>query len=451
MPSSFPLQSFCIKKLFGKYDMDIVFDDVNIFVGNNGIGKTTFLNCVYYVLSRKFEKLIDIQFETIELVYEGKGYKIDRESILKKNYKLYAQHRYPYSFRREIERLKELYSLQYEKWDSVESFIDALEGDRPFYIERLLNMMPKKELHNLLRSELKTFKELPPNLPQYDILYFPTYRRIEEDFSNIFGQGCSRNMREESYRSVSIERELARFIGEDSLIQFGMNDVDRAIKKIIDELKKIAVVGFQNFSETLFTRLFENNQKEPLKQYTDEDIHNLSIIIKRLNLSISEEQKLNMIEKIKNAVSLDYYSNLFVRYLLDIYNSQKEYDTAMRAFVDICSSYFKDKKYIYNENNMELEIRNDEDEIISLSQLSSGEKQIVSLFSKIFLSSPDKNKIVLFDEPELSLSVFWQKKLLPDIMKSGKCAFMVAVTHSPFIFENNLRNYASSLNRLTCK
>ena len=77
--------------------------------------------------------------------------------------------------------------------------------------------------------------------------------------------------------------------------------------------------------------------------------------------------------------------------------------------------------------------------------LSSEEKQIISIFSKIYLSDRDKRFIVLFDEPELSLSMLWQKQLLPDIVNSNKCDFLLAVTHSPFIFDNELDKYAVGL------
>ncbi len=74
-----------------------------------------------------------------------------------------------------------------------------------------------------------------------------------------------------------------------------------------------------------------------------------------------------------------------------------------------------------------------------MSQLSSGEKQIVSIFSKIILE--DKEKIIaLFDEPELSLSIEWQKDFLVDLSKSENLNFLMAVTHSPFIFENLFEN-----------
>ena len=81
-----------------------------------------------------------------------------------------------------------------------------------------------------------------------------------------------------------------------------------------------------------------------------------------------------------------------------------------------------------------------------LGKLSSGEKQIISLFSRIYLSG-ETDFIVLFDEPELSLSIFWQKLLLPHIMQSKRCKLLLAVTHSPFIFENELEGNAIGLNQ----
>ncbi|MEO0684253.1 MAG: AAA family ATPase, partial [Cyanobacteria bacterium J06649_11] len=93
----------------------------------------------------------------------------------------------------------------------------------------------------------------------------------------------------------------------------------------------------------------------------------------------------------------------------------------------------------------------DSTEPLHLSKLSSGEKQIISFFSKIYLSESDKRFIILFDEPELSLSMTWQKQLLPDILSSEKCDFLLAVTHSPFIFHNELDGYAIGLNEYVSK
>lgn len=56
--------------LFDRYNIEIPFDkQVNIFIGENGLGKTTILNCIYYVLEKKFSKLADIQFSEIKIKF----------------------------------------------------------------------------------------------------------------------------------------------------------------------------------------------------------------------------------------------------------------------------------------------------------------------------------------------------------------------------------------------
>ena len=56
-----------------------------------------------------------------------------------------------------------------------------------------------------------------------------------------------------------------------------------------------------------------------------------------------------------------------------------------------------------------------------------------------------KKYFVLIDEPELSLSIDWQEHFLTDVIESGVCEFMFAVTHSPFIFNEMLRGYRNDL------
>ena len=59
------LKKFKIYKLFGTYNVDIDFkSNVNIFVGENGLGKTTILNMLNYVLQGDSEGLSTIDFNT---------------------------------------------------------------------------------------------------------------------------------------------------------------------------------------------------------------------------------------------------------------------------------------------------------------------------------------------------------------------------------------------------
>ena len=66
-------------------------------------------------------------------------------------------------------------------------------------------------------------------------------------------------------------------------------------------------------------------------------------------------------------------------------------------------------------------------------------------YSVIYICRKKNNYIVLIDEPELSLSVKWQKTFLEDVRKGAFCKGLIAVTHSPFIFDNGLDRYAHGL------
>jgi energy-coupling factor transporter ATP-binding protein EcfA2 len=103
---------------------------------------------------------------------------------------------------------------------------------------------------------------------------------------------------------------------------------------------------------------------------------------------------------------------------------------------------------VYDELKFSLRIEDDAGKEIALSALSSGEKQIVSVFSHLYLDEHE-DQIVIIDEPELSLSVPWQKRFLNDILESKRCSMLVAVTHSPFIYDEYLREATVDLRRLT--
>lgn len=116
----------------------------------------------------------------------------------------------------------------------------------------------------------------------------------------------------------------------------------------------------------------------------------------------------------------------------------------LNEFINTCNKYLIRKYFEYDESLSAINLYDENEETIDLSNLSSGEKQIVSIFSKIYLSAND-NLIILFDEPELSLSIEWQERILVDIVNTGKCALLFVVTHSPFIFNNMLKIYARSI------
>lgn len=77
------LKLFEINNLFNQLNVRLPLDEkVNIFLGENGMGKTTILNCLYYVLSGNIEKLNNIIFDAISLTFiDGEKISINHNDI----------------------------------------------------------------------------------------------------------------------------------------------------------------------------------------------------------------------------------------------------------------------------------------------------------------------------------------------------------------------------------
>lgn len=222
-----------------------------------------------------------------------------------------------------------------------------------------------------------------------------------------------------------------------------MQDVEKRIADITSEITQKSLIGFSNITGDLLGQLSQNFPYKVKRKRKDDD--KLRIILERVGNRISNDDKENIINYVKSGDIANKGLLYLIDELIDLYDEQEALDKAIKDFKDTCNIYLNRKSFVYNESQVSLKIiRENSTESVELDYLSSGEKQIVSLFSKIYLEK-DENYIVLFDEPELSLSLFWQQKLLPDVMNSGQCNFLLAVTHSPFIYDNELREFAFGL------
>jgi predicted ATP-dependent endonuclease of OLD family len=90
------------------------------------------------------------------------------------------------------------------------------------------------------------------------------------------------------------------------------------------------------------------------------------------------------------------------------------------------------KKIEINPKDNSLFFRQD-DTVISLEQLSSGEKQLLIILFTVFLME-EKPSILLMDEPEISLHIGWQQQLIDVIRKLNPDCQLIIATHSPSIF-----------------
>ena len=96
--------------------------------------------------------------------------------------------------------------------------------------------------------------------------------------------------------------------------------------------------------------------------------------------------------------------------------------------------FSESKKYVSLNNKFELEFKFN-NEILNFPQLSSGERQVIYILLKVAIATKD-NALILMDEPEISLHLSWQEKLLAQIREINPNSQIIIVTHSPAIVMN---------------
>jgi putative ABC transporter, ATP-binding protein len=131
----------------------------------------------------------------------------------------------------------------------------------------------------------------------------------------------------------------------------------------------------------------------------------------------------------KSGPSLMYYRMSMIDASASVQNRVKE---RVNKLLNIVNGLFKETgKKIEIEGNKFI-IYSDGD-ILPLYSLSSGEKQLLLILLMVFLTD-EKDSVILIDEPENSLDISWQYKLINLLVDLNPDAQFFITTHSPSIF-----------------
>jgi predicted ATP-dependent endonuclease of OLD family len=419
--STLPLTQFAIYGLYGERNVVVPFNHLaKILVSENGVGKTTILNAFYTALTCQFFKLATLDFKKIVLTFPHDEITIRKSDLVQNNeeenndiYKEIKQKLLDIDFIALMDLSREFPLEKLMEHPRLQSAAKALKIPTRFLATQFRNFSTGRE-----EGELLATSERIKSLFNYKVIYFPTFRRIEENLSNL------------GYFSTS----------PNALLQSGMSDVDAEIEQMTLDIKELVIGWTLATNEQLFTQVvkdmkfFENADRNiDSLEYSKIAMEHIGETLKSIDFSKFDGLEPSTVE--------DFFSNT-----VQTYRQEQKKQNAIKAFINVCNRYLVDKQFVYNDKQVEIDIvLTKNDHPITLEQLSSGEKQIVSIFSKLYLGSSPKN-VVLFDEPELSISMEWQKMLLPDVLNSPQCHGVIAATHSPFIFDNDLITYTVALN-----
>ena len=116
-------------------------------------------------------------------------------------------------------------------------------------------------------------------------------------------------------------------------------------------------------------------------------------------------------------------------------------------FQDMVDELFSEtgKKIVRTSNEIQMEQFG---EVLSPYKLSSGEKQMLAILLTVLVE--DRQPYVLFmDEPEVSLHIEWQQKLISLIRQLNPNVQIILTTHSPAVIMNGWMDAVTEVTDIT--
>ncbi|MBN4056946.1 ATP-binding protein [bacterium AH-315-J21] len=131
------------------------------------------------------------------------------------------------------------------------------------------------------------------------------------------------------------------------------------------------------------------------------------------------------------ALPLFRRTKAMIEYALVLESTKEQIFSPLNEFIAIANSFLTGKVVsVGKTGGLEINLNTSGDQIMKMMHLSSGEKQLLILLIHALLNE-GKPIVYIVDEPELSLHVNWQEKLIPSLVKLGKPIQIIAATHSP--------------------
>lgn len=396
------------------------FNDVNVIIGPNASGKTTLINILYDALTANVERLCRTEFSDVSIVLKSfEGDKTKTVSVQQSSEELQISVDKD-SFKLPLAPFKHF--REGATLDDVRAFEFARRRRGRFELPEL-----QQRLHGLVPA-----------------VWLPVSRRLP----------------------IADEEEMARR----SLHRRPLESVDECLAGLVDQLQRYRLSlnaelselrkDFQRHSleNILYDKQHDRTFRNPtsLVPPTEEDkqkllqaFRDVGFVDSRMETRINEhfavaKQAIDRLKKqAGEKLAIDFETFLIlpliartrsiVEFAQELETKRGKLFAPLHEFESIVNSFLNEKSVKVSDRG-ELVITPERQQrgLLEWRHLSSGEKQILILLTQALLSARTP-LVYVADEPELSLHVSWQEKLLGALTRiAGRCQFIVA-THSPDI------------------
>lgn len=436
------IETLEISKLYGYINKKITFnDDLTLLVGINGSGKTSILNIINWIISPSLPNLCVTEFEKITLSFTFK----------KTKYVVTCEH-HKTTFSYKIKTNKTEYHPLVIRIHQPPGNIKNDTMLKDSLIENYTGLAPDEK-------EKKTW-ELISKFPNPTIIGLDRNLYTEESSERI-------------YFDESVKSRIVRKRGGKT-----SSPLDR-VKEIINKeyrKRKNAILNLTNgLKNQLMLSTFDGSiTKESLYAGIRYKLNHSQIVNaeKRVNdyflkfeensITLDEQKTISEYFSQLKEITKEYQSDptdnivkllygLNANQFIKVRKLLKEFEkfeaqsikemSQIQDYIDVLNHFLKDsaKKILFKEDTSELTFSTLDKygkvitEYKDINYLSSGEQQILILFSYIAFNSKD-GKIFIIDEPELSLHIKWQEDFLEKLDKiTPKSTQLILATHSPIL------------------
>lgn len=239
-----------------------------------------------------------------------------------------------------------------------------------------------------------------------------TWNKINPDVNILVGiNGCG--------KTTLLNLMLAATIEDTKVLRsYNVNDVDICLAR-----------GFDRSGSVHFIRSFDTPANDKRK--------NESQLLQQLNYVLFQ-----------NKEGFSFF-NYRMRILDEPYKAveiQQNIDLLFSVINEMFSETGKSVE-ISKDNTSQLVFRQG-DKLLSVENLSSGEKQLLLLLITVFLQ--DRKPAVLFaDEPEVSLHISWQQVLIDNLRRLNPNCQIILATHSPSIISRGWGDKVVQMSSIT--
>lgn len=466
-----------ITNLFGKELVNIDFSKRSVIItGDNGNGKTTILNTIYNSLTGNYS-VSDLKYNTIKIKFDS-DFKYMKCIFVKKSsdengekIKIkYLSENQSLIVNLRVSKMKKIIILEkiVKKQNRISNTLFEEKGPENQLIPSgqevsIVNLMDLIDEDDDFSKKLKEINK--------SLLYFPTYRRIDLDIESYYSSlydGPIMALLQREQR----EKKKKFGISDRRVIGMSNSDIEEILKEYSRTLNEVSSnsldILFRDFTKSTMMKMGESLGNIRVSNFTKniKTLEQLKSINDILELNISTdtlqeissqyEKNIKLLDEIRsndNNVNAEDRDRLFEAVLAlplmqVIQDLQTEYSKYNNKITEELTSYnyisenLKDfsgnkLKLIKTELN-EFEFQKVGTQINKFSDFSTGEKQLITFLVYSAIELPKTTPaLVIIDEPELSLHVKWQNKLLKNLLKKSNLQVLSA-THSPYIINRSV-------------